>query len=283
MHFEKLVAPTMLVALTLSAGLQVDRENLIAILKNIGLLGRALLANFIIVPILGVLLAKAFVLPKFVATGFLLMAIAPGVPFVLSNVRKKGGSLGFAIELAVFLPLLSILTVPVTAQLVLPAGAAAQLPLGHFIITLVLFQLIPLLLGIAIANRIPRIAPPLARLSHIVFLVTVVLLLVMLAPRLVKDVTLVYGSHGMLAMLCLVILSMGTGWVLGGPRRQDRRILGIGTALRNIGLAAVVATSSSFRGTPLIASTVLTYLLIQFVVTALFSVYFTRTAARARA
>ncbi len=30
------------------------------------------------------------------------MAIAPGVPFVLAQVRKRGGRLGFAVELALY-------------------------------------------------------------------------------------------------------------------------------------------------------------------------------------
>ncbi|MGB8965622.1 MAG: hypothetical protein WCB99_08275 [Candidatus Cybelea sp.] len=280
MHLDKLVAPTMLVALTFGAGLQADREHLIAVLKAFGLLGKALLANFIIVPILGVLIAKLFALPPFVATGFLLMAIAPGVPFILFNTRKKGGSLGLAIELAVFLPLLSIITVPITAQLVLPAGAAAELPLGHFVLTLLLFQLLPLLVGISIGYRAPGIAGPLARISRIVFLITLVALLVVLAPKIAHDVTVVYGSRGMLAMLCLVILSLVTGWLFGGPAREMRRVLGIGTALRNIALAAVVSTSA-FRGTPEVASTVVVYLLIQVVVVAIVSAYFSRTAAQA--
>ena len=45
---EQLLAALMLVSLTLGTGLQVDRDHLKAILKNVGLLGRALLANLIV-------------------------------------------------------------------------------------------------------------------------------------------------------------------------------------------------------------------------------------------
>jgi predicted Na+-dependent transporter len=281
MNADKLVAVVMLVSLTFGAGLQVDREHLIAILKNTGLLGRALLANFVIVPILGVLLAKLFRLPPQVATGFLLMAIAPGVPFVLASVRKRGGRLALAVELALFLPLLSIVTVPVTAELVLPAQAVAQLPLGKFVVTLLLFQLLPLLAGIAVGYRAPAIAPRLERVFHYLFIGSVLVLVILYAPKLAEGVAAVYGSNGMWAMLCLCILAMVTGWVLGGPERADRRVLGIGTTLRNIGLAALIATTS-FEGTR-VAAAVLAYLLIQFVVTAVVGIYFTRTAARSTA
>jgi predicted Na+-dependent transporter len=277
MNADKIVAVIMLVALTFGAGLQVNRAHLIAALKNLGLLGRILLANFVIVPILGVLLARLFALPPDIETGFLLMAIAPGVPFLLINVRKRGGSLGLAVELEFLLPLLAVITVPLTAQFVLPAADAGQLPIAKFAITLVLFQLLPLVAGVVVGERLPATAPKLGRLFHILFLLSVLVLLVLLGPTLAASVARVYGSHGMWAMLCLVILSMVTGLSLGGPLRDDRRVVGIGTTLRNIGLCALIATTS-FPGTDILA-TVLTYFLIQFIIVMIIGVYFARTAS----
>jgi bile acid:Na+ symporter, BASS family len=279
MNPERLLAATMLVALTFGAGLQVDRDHFKAIIGNYGLLGRALLANFIIVPVLGVVIAKLFRLPPPIATGFLLMAIAPGVPFLLISVRKRGGRLGFAVALALFLPLLSIVTVPVTAALVLPTAAKAQMPLARFVMTLVLFQLLPLLIGIFVGGRAPTIAAKLARPLQLLFFAAALALIVLLLPTIARDIATVYGSGGMLATLCLVILSLGTGWLLAGPEREDRRVLAIGTALRNIGLCALVATSSF--GNPDVAAIVISYFVIQFVVTTIVGVYFTRTAQQA--
>jgi BASS family bile acid:Na+ symporter len=236
-----------------------------------------LLANFVIVPTLGIILAKVFALPSEIATGFLLMAIAPGAVLLLINVRKAGGSLSLAVELETLLPLLSVFTVPLTAQFVLPTEAAAQLPLAKFFITLLVFQLLPLLAGIALGDRLPGMVPRLGRISHIVFLASVLALCVLLAPKLASAVASIYGSHGMWAALCLVILSMVTGWMLGGPAREDRRVGGIGTTLRHVGLCAMVATTS-FREA-LVAPMVLTYFLIQFIVVTVVRVSFTRTAA----
>ncbi|HEY2473717.1 MAG TPA: bile acid:sodium symporter [Candidatus Cybelea sp.] len=277
----KAIAMLMLISLTFGAGLEVNREHLIAAVKNVWLLARALLANIIIVPIIGVILVKLFQLPPPVATGFLLMAIAPGVPLVLSGARKRGGSLGFAVELAAVLPLVSIVTVPLTAALVFPSEANAHLSTGRFIITLVFFQLLPLLIGIVVGGQLPAAAPRLARISRIVFFLTLLALLIALFPKLVSSVSAVYGSHGMWAMLCITILAMVTGWLLGGPAREDRRILGIATALRNIGLASLIATANFPN--PLVGATVLVYLLIQAIVVTAEGVYFTRTAKEAAA
>jgi len=276
MHPAQLVAAIMLVTLTFGSGLQVDRAHLLAVIKNARLLGGALIANFVLVPAFGWLLAKAFRLPPPIATGFLLMAIAPGVPFVLVQVRKKGGSLGLAVALALFLPLLSIVTVPITAALLLPTEAEAQLPLGRFVMTLLLFQVVPLLLGIVVGGRAPGVAQRFGRPLQIVFLLAVVTLLVLLFPTIVRDVGLIYGSGGMLAALCLVVLSAITGWLLGGPASEERRVLAIGTGLRNIGLAALISTSS-FTDSD-VAAMVIAYLLAQFLVIGIVGAYFTRTA-----
>jgi predicted Na+-dependent transporter len=273
------LAAIMLVALTFGAGLEVDREHLKAILRNYGLLGRALLANFIVVPAFGVVIARLFQLAAPVATGFLLMAIAPGVPFVLASVRKRGGRLGLAVALALFLPALSIVTVPSTAALVLPTAAKAAMPLVRFIATLVLFQLLPLLIGIVVGGRAPVAAAKLGRPLQFVFYASAIVLIVLLLPVIARDVASVYGSRGMWASLFLVLLSLGTGWILGGPAREDRRVLAIGTALRNIGLCALVATASFSQ--PQVAATVLVYFVIQLIVTSLVGAYFRRTATLA--
>jgi BASS family bile acid:Na+ symporter len=280
-NIDKLVAAIMLASLTFGAGLQVDRAHLVDLFKQIGLLERALLANCVIVPALGVGIAKLFHLPTDVAIGFLLMAIAPGVPFVLASVRKRGGRLSLAVALAIMLPLISIVTVPLTAAFVLPAGASAHIPLARFLLTLILFQFVPLMLGILVGARNTNLAERLTRPSQIVFFAAAIVLIAMLAQKIGESAALVYGSNGLWAILSLVILSLGVGWILGGPAREDRRILAIGTALRNIGLGAVIATVD-FRA-PQVAATVIMYFVIQFAATTILGVYYTKTARSAAA
>jgi predicted Na+-dependent transporter len=128
-----------------------------------------------------------------------------------------------------------------------------------------------------LAERLPVAASKLERPLRLVFLLALVVLLVVLAPRLFRDVGSVYGSRGMFAMTCVVLLSIATGWLFGGPDERERRTLSIGTALRNIGLCALVATAT-FGATSRVASTVLVYLLIQAVLTGVLGVFFTRAA-----
>ena len=274
MNPAKIVAIVMLVSLMLHTGLQVNLAHLATCLRNVGLLGRALLANFVLVPLYGVLFTRLFHLSEPITIGVLLMAISPGVPFVvLSGGRRKGGSLGFAVELAFLLPALSIITVPITASLVLPGE---HISTSSVVASLFVFQLIPLLIGIFINERAPEAAARLQRLVGIVAIIAVVVLFGLLGPGLVRAVASVYGSRGILGMLCVVILSLLTGWAFGGSERAYRRTLSAGTGLRNVGLAAVIATTTFGKGQ--VAEAVLVYLLVQLILVTLVGVLYTRTA-----
>lgn len=272
MNPVKIVTIVLLVSLMLHAGLQVNREHLVAVLKNYGLLGRAFLANFILVPIYGVLAVRGFHLSAPVATGVLLMAICPGVPFVvLSGGRKKGGSLGLAVTLEVLLQALSIVTVPITAYFLLPGSHVDS---RSIIASVFIFQLVPLLIGISLSDRAPETAERLRRILGFVVVVVLVLILALLAARIVASIASTYGSFRILAILTVVVLSLLTGWALGGSRREYRRTLGIGTTLRNVGLAGVIATTTFGGGD--VASAVFTYFFVQFIVVALIGVLFAR-------
>lgn len=277
---QKIVAIVMLVSLMLGAGLEVNREQLLAALRNAGLLVRAVLANFIIVPLLGIALVRMLNVGGDVAIGILLMAIAPGVPFLVKAAGEKaGGSLAFAAALAFIMPALSIITIPLTARFVLPADAQAHVPAMQLVLTLVVFQLVPLLIGMLVADRAPALAAKLQRPFTLTFVLTLLVLLVLLGRHLIEAIASVYGSHGMIAMIIISVVAVIVGWLVGGPEVEYRRTLGIATALRNIGTCAVIATAS-FPDTA-VGGTVLTYLLIQVVVTTIFRLYFHRSAVAA--
>ena len=174
------------------------------------------------------------------------------------------------------MPAVSIVTVPVTAHFLLPD---AQISTKTLFVVLGVFQLLPLLVGLFISERAPELAARLVRPIGIVMLLGIIVLLALLVPALVMSVAAIYGSGGMWAMLVIVVLSVLTGWILGGPQREYQRTLGLGTAVRSFAFCAVIA-SASFPGTEAI-SAVLSYFVIQMVVTAAVGAYFQRTAQAA--
>jgi bile acid:Na+ symporter, BASS family len=277
MNPYKIAAIVVLVSLMLATGMQCDRQRLIAALRNHWLLGRALLANFVIVPLIAVVTVRGFQVSMPVATGILLMAIAPGAPFLTRSAgTKSGGSLGFAVALAFLMPALSILTIPITAGFVLPPGAQAHLPWVPFVVKLVALQLVPLLIGMFVADRAPALATKLQKWLGLILLAAILVVAYHLGPLLVKAFFSVQGSHGIGAMLVVVVLAIGTGWLFGGARREFRRTLSIGTGVRNFGLGVLIATTNF--DDKLVSATVMTYFLIQFIVTTCVRLYLQRSA-----
>jgi predicted Na+-dependent transporter len=283
MPLPKILAIIMILSTMLGAGLQVDRRRLVETLRQYGLLGRALLANFILVPLIAVVLVRFFHVETGVATGIVLMSMAPGVPFLVNSAgRAGGGSLSFALTIAFCFAALSVLTIPITISIVLPPATAAQVPVLKFLTTLVAFQLVPLVIGALIG---PRLAMPLAekvtKLLHVVFLGATLVLVVLVFPRLVSSISSVFGFGHLLIIVAIGVFSVAIGWLLGGPDRQYRRTLSIATLMRNIGLCALIGTAPAFAHT-LVVPTIVAYFLITFVISLPVRIFFKRTKDIAR-
>ena len=262
---EKLAVAIFLIAFMLLAGLMCDYHELIEAFRGGFRVGRILVANFIVVPLLAVIVVRLFALDDFVATGILLMAIAPGVPFLpMIAGAKKGGSAGLATGLAVVLPALSIVTVPITIPFILPAGAAEHIRFAPFIINLVLLQLLPLCIGLAIRARLAKATPMLRKVVIGVLAVAGLAVLYFVVPAMGKAFTEVFGTRGLMATLLIVILSGFAGWALGGKTPEYRRTITISTIMRNFGLALLIA-GQNFEGT-VVSAAVLAYFVIQFIV-----------------
>ncbi|HTC30658.1 MAG TPA: hypothetical protein VK702_07985 [Candidatus Acidoferrum sp.] len=261
---EKLAVAIFLIAFMFIAGLQCDYRDLLTALSGRARMARILIANFIVVPLLAVIVVRLFALDDFIATGILLMAIAPGVPFLpMIAGAKKGGSAGLATGLAVVLPAISVVTVLITAPLVLPVEATSRIRFAPFIINLVLLQLLPLIIGLWVRERVAALTPKIIKVAGVVLIVSGLAVLYFIVPMMGHAFTVIFGTRGLMATLLIVILSGFAGWAFGGATHEYRRTITIATIMRNFGLALLIA-GQDFEGT-LVSATVLAYFVIQFV------------------
>jgi BASS family bile acid:Na+ symporter len=239
---EKLAVAIFLIAFMFIAGLQCDYRDLLTALSGRARMARILIANFIVVPLVAVIVVRLFALDDFIATGILLMAIAPGVPFLpMIAGAKKGGSAGLATGLAVVLPAISVITVLITAPLVLPVEAEARIRFAPFIINLVLLQLLPLIIGLWIRERVAALTPKIIKVISIVLVIAGLAVLYFVVPMMGHAFAVIFGTRGLMAVLLIVILSGFAGWAFGGTTPEYRRTITIATIMRNFGLALLIA------------------------------------------
>ena len=107
-EYINLLSYLFIVVYMLSVPLETRSGEILQTLGNLNLMGRALLANFVIIPILGILIARFFDLPADIRTGFLLLAIAPGGLLALQFARVSKGNRVLAVALLFVFCLLAI-------------------------------------------------------------------------------------------------------------------------------------------------------------------------------
>ncbi len=231
----------------LSVPLETTRGEIVKTLGHLNLIGRALLANFVIIPILGFAIARIFDLPPDIKIGFLLLSMAPGGLLALQFARVSNGDRVFAVALLFIFCLLAILIVPGLALLFFPTEGAGKSPFAWLIMMMFLLIVLPAAAGRGLQMLIPRHAPGfglwLGRLSIVVFAIAAVA-----AGRYKSAAIRLMGSYGIHAIVALILASWIVGWLLGGPEIRNRKVLAISSSMRNVGVCLPIA-SNYFSGT----------------------------------
>ncbi|WP_208721236.1 bile acid:sodium symporter family protein [Corallococcus aberystwythensis] len=200
---------------------------------------RALVANFVLVPLLAYGVVQVVPLDSSYATGFMLIGTGAGALFLMRLTAVAGGNMPLSASLTVLLMLATVLYMPLVVPLLVPdvrvRPAAIALPLLWSMI-------LPLCAGLYVRARHPtlaeRLRPGLGKLA-------MVALAVLVAATLVANfggVVRIIHTGAILAPLLLIPGAFGIGWVFGREYRGGHVVLGLGTGQRNIAAAMVVAT-----------------------------------------
>ena len=232
-----------LVASMLGIGLKVSGGEIRETLQHRGLMLRTLLANFLLAPVLGILLVWLVPMERELRIGFLLLALAPGGLGSVQFTSKAKGALAYAAVATFVLSLLAALISPLLAAAIVPGYAGLAVPYGRVIGVLLVALLLPLLVGVAAHHKFPKLAGalanPIALIGTVAFLVVVVLLMGMR-----KEAMAALGGRVVVTLLLFIIGSMAIGWYLGGPEGDTRRVLASATSMRNAPLCLLIAMKS---------------------------------------
>jgi BASS family bile acid:Na+ symporter len=221
-----------------SLGLSLTMKQIIDPLRNARMVILALVANFVLVPILAYLLALLFNLDESLRIGLILLSTAAGAPFLPKLVDVAKGNIAFSVGLMVLLMIVTIIYLPLVLPLLL---GDVQVNPWDIAQSLIVMMLIPLAVGLFIKaryeNAADKIQPTFGMASNIALLTLTVLGLVLNFSGMIALV----GTFGILAGIIFILASLVIGYILGG---SDKSVLGLGTAQRNISAALVVAAQN---------------------------------------
>jgi bile acid:Na+ symporter, BASS family len=235
-----------------SVMLETTSGELVAMFKDRRKMGLAVLANVVIVPILGFILVRLLDLRPEIRIGVMMLAISPGGFFALQFARVSNANRVFAVALVIVLFVLAVVVTPLLADWLFPRPPGAeQGPFARLALLFLFLVVAPLLVGRRLQKQFPEVAPKLGRwlgmLSIAIFIVAA-----LLSGRFKTPAMKAVGADGLVAIVVLTIVCWAVGWVLGGPEIRNRKVLAISTAMRNFAICFAVA-GYYFRGTEVLA------------------------------
>lgn len=211
-------------------------------LRNARLVVLALLANFVLMPLGAIALAKVLRLDEPFAIGLLVLGCAAGAPFLPKLAELAKGNLAFAVGAMVLLMVGTVAYLPIVLPLLLPGITVNAWEIAR---SLLLLMLLPLALGLALKARYGELAARVKPVLDWISNVSLILLVCLITAANIDKVLQVFGTRAIIAGLLFIVLGLGTGWLLGGSGAGTKRVMALGTGQRNIAAALVVASSFS--------------------------------------
>jgi predicted Na+-dependent transporter len=234
-----------IVASMLGMGLGLTMAQIVQPLKNVRLVVLALLANFVLVPLLAYVISLIIPLEDSLKVGLMVLALSAGAPFLVLEARAAKANLALAVGVMTLLMVVTIFYLPLVLPLLL---TGIEVDAWSIAMSLIVLMLIPLLLGLLVKSTAPDTAqhwqPAMNKIGSLGILI---LLVVGLGLNAANVISLI-GTGGFLALLLFIAGSLLIGFAIGGRDPGVRNVAGLGTAQRNVS-AAIVVTLANFAGT----------------------------------
>ena len=246
-----------------ATGLSLTVAQIVQPLKNVRLVVLALVANFVLVPLLAYSITLLLPLDEALKIGLIVLSTVAGAPFLVKEVQAAQGNLSLGVGLMFLLMVVTIFYVPFVLPLLLPGVEVNAWDIAK---SLIVTMLIPIILGLLYRSHAAESAQEWAGVLNKVSGVALLIMLVTGLGLNISNILNLIGSWGFLALLLFVVGSLLIGFVLGGRDTAVRSVLALGRAQRNVA-AAILVTTINFAGTitlpfVLVASIVLPLILI---------------------
>ena len=243
-------------------GLQTTAHDLQYFVRRPALLARSLLAMFVIMPIVAVILVRAFELRPSFEIALLALSISPVPPLLPGKEGKAGGRAAYGLALMAAVSILAIVVVPLLIQLLgRYFDRQLQMPPAAIAKVVVVMTILPLITGVMVRALLPAVA---ARLEKPTRLVSTVLLLAGAVALVIAAMPVILSMMDtgiLLALTVFVVVGLGVGHWLGGPEPEEASVLALSTASRHPAIALAVA-KINYPDEPHLGATILLYLLV---------------------
>jgi BASS family bile acid:Na+ symporter len=228
----------------LSVGLAYRVGEILGPLRDPRAVFRALVANFVLVPLLALGIERVIPLDPAVALGLFLLAGSAGAPFLIKLAKTAGTDLGLSAALLVLLVPVTVVFLPFYVPLAMAHPGLRDLsyvPSSVVAIGLPLLStlILPIVMGLGVRAAAPRWAVRLVPAGGKVATVALMVEMVATFGANAHELVRIVKSGAVVAGVLLIVGAFAVGYLLS---RHDRSaVLGLGTAQRNVAGAMVIA------------------------------------------
>jgi len=233
----------------LAMGMSLTMAQILQPLKNARLVILALLANFVLVPLLAYAITLVIPLEQSLGIGLIVLATAAGAPFLPKLVQGAKGDIAFGVGLMVLLMVVTIIYVPIVLPLLLQGVSVNPWDIAQ---SLIVLMLIPLAIGLLIKSHSPESAAQWQTVMNKISGLAIMIMLVLGLGLNASNIISLIGTGGILALLIFIAGCLLIGLLLGGRKPEVRSVMGLGTAQRNVAAAIVVASQNFPEGDTLV-------------------------------
>ena len=242
-----LIASTMF-----GAGLGTTLGALGATFRNVKLVLLVVVANLVLVPLIGWGTAAVLSLDTPAYIALVLLACSPGAPFAAKLAMIQRGDVVTGASLQVFLAAIGSLTFAPTANAIFTAanlGGGISLPVGQLVLTVAVLQLLPFAVGLALRKWAPETATqwraPALQISNLALVA--VLALSLLGSW--QQITALVASLTLLAAVIFNVVAFGIGTLVASGSLVTRTTAGLLAPARNAG-PVFAAVGIAFNNDP---------------------------------
>jgi BASS family bile acid:Na+ symporter len=254
-----------------------------SLLRQPGLVGRSLVAMFVVMPLVAVLIALNFDLNRELLVTLILVALSPIPPILPSKQLKTGGDPDYVFGLLALTALAAIVVVPGGVTLIGSIfGQNLDIPVAVAAGVVATSLLLPVAIGLAVARLAPEFAGKVARPASLAGLVILVVASVPLVWAIWGHLVAAMNNFTLVAIVAFAVIGLAAGHLLGGPDAGNRATLALATATRHPGVAIAVLHAID-PDDKSVAPVVLLYLLVAIVVSIPYVAWRKRARASARA
>jgi BASS family bile acid:Na+ symporter len=273
-----------IIMLGMGLGLTVDDFKRVVVEPRAMVLG--LLAQLVMLPLVGLGLAIAFPLSPELAVGVMVLAACPGGPTSNLISYLVRGNVALSISLTAISSLVTVFTIPLVVngamQFFMGTGSDLQLPFGNTVLQIAVITLVPVSLGMVLHRLAPVGAAQLeagVKWLSLGFLGLIIAGLLVQERQNVLDFFVQVG----LVTLTLNVVTMALGYAIGLAGQlpiPSRKAIAVEVGIQNGTLAIAVASAPTLLNQPTLAIPAAIYSLLMFVTSAVFAVLVRRIPDR---